>query len=561
MNEMKTNQQPVIPPVLLLLIALGGLLVALFVWVTQPSFGVIGVGALGVSGLSLLMWALLVPEQLMALLRGRALSFGGTALLVTVVLVIVLALVYILIRNQNLRVDFSERNQFTLTEEVRDLVEIIAADPTTPDLRIVGFYGGTLAAQRGQIEVLLREFEAVSEGRVDYEFIDPDLQPALAERYAAQAGSVFLVPLVDGAPDIEQAEPIAAADQRLIAEALIRVSALGDFRAYFLVIDETTTIENAEGTGLATLATGFRDIFGWQVEEITISELTNPELGPELGAAEDGEVIVIPGGRDPLPDQAVAALRDYVADGGDLVIFSAPNLEGGDSLATGPQMTALLEETFGVSVNSDLVIDLGGLVGGQSVADLLVENFSDQFIVSGLQGQASVQMQLAQSLNIADDLPESVTVTPLARTSDQAYAKEGLNYSTEIEMAALEQAEGDRTGELVVGLVAENTALGARLVLWGNDVLPQNVWRQFDGFGIRNFEVARRSIFWAGEYDTFLANLPTISFEALPQDTPLLADAQQLGVVQFVTLLVMPFGVLALGAFVWWLRRERRPAV
>src|SRR5215212_6067295 len=89
-----TQQEPFIPPQYLLILSALGFLVAVVVAVTQPEFGVVGYGGLAFGVLALLMWVLLAPQQARSTFTGRTARFGGTSLLVTIVLLVAMALIY-----------------------------------------------------------------------------------------------------------------------------------------------------------------------------------------------------------------------------------------------------------------------------------------------------------------------------------------------------------------------------------------------------------------------------------------------------------------------------------
>jgi len=42
-----------------------------------------------------------------------------------------------------------------------------------------------------------------------------------------------------------------------------------------------------------------------------------------------------------------------------------------------------------------------------------------------------------------------------------------------------------------------------------------------------------------------------------PQDQPIFADEQSLRNINFITIFILPFGVLLIGVLVWWNNRER----
>jgi len=76
---------------------------------------------------------------------------------------------------------------------------------------------------------------------------------------------------------------------------------------------------------------------------------------------------------------------------------------------------------------------------------------------------------------------------------------------------------------------------------------------------VSNLSVAFNAFVWATNFNDFFQRTTIVS-DIRPQDTPIFADAQTLRLINFVTIVLLPFGVLAAGAFVWWNGRERQRA-
>ena len=549
----------VIPPGLLLGLSAIGFFVALGVALTQNAFNIVGWAGLAIGILSLVAWAFLAPEQLTKLLRGRALSYGGTGFVVTGVFIAALVLIYILIDRQGWRVDLSTGEFFSLTQEAEVLVTQLTLDPATPDIRIIAFYGPAQGGQRDRLAVLLDDVVRASNGSISYEFIDPDRQPLLTESYGAVAGQLYIAPLTDeGEPSIEQAEQVGGTGQQAIIDALIRVTATGDFRAYFLTVQDGVPLDDNSPSGANILATSLRDTFNWTVENTSLLDLSDPD-SDVLGAAADGEVLVIPGGSAPLPDEALTVLTDYLDGGGNVVIFGGISFDGDEltALATADNLSGYLQDSFGVQMQNNTVIDLNSTFALGSPLDLVVQEFApDQRITRNYGEGQSLVLRVPHSLSIADEAPENVAVTPLAFSTEAAYAKDDLNFSREITGEQIQQANDDTTGPFVLGAAAENTETGAKLVLWGSESLLYNQFQQFDQLGLRNIDAARNSLFWAADYENFFENIPQLSINEQPQNQPVLASPEQLRSITFVAMGVLPFSVLGVGVFVWWRRRQ-----
>ena len=118
---------------------------------------------------------------------------------------------------------------------------------------------------------------------------------------------------------------------------------------------------------------------------------------------------------------------------------------------------------------------------------------------------------------------------------------------------ALEPDAEGLSGPLVLAAAAENSATGARVVLFGSTSLLANAFNNING--VANFDVATGSIFWATDFEDWFSQV-NIQSAARAQDAPIFADAQSVALINVITSLLLPFGVLALGALVWLNNRE-----
>ncbi len=234
------EQEPLIPPRYLLILSALGFLVALIVKATQPEFGVVGYGGLAFGVLALLMWVLLAPDQARSVLTGRTARFGGTSLLVTVLLIAVLIGVYAVVRNANLRADLTQTDKYSLTPESQQAIAALAAEPGTPNVKIVAFYGPSQAGSRDQDSLLFEDYKQTSNGKIDYEFVDPEQQPQTVSLYGVtRAGQIAVVKLNDdGTPDTQNAQIVNTFGQGDITNAILKVSSSGVFNAYFLTVQD-----------------------------------------------------------------------------------------------------------------------------------------------------------------------------------------------------------------------------------------------------------------------------------------------------------------------------------
>ncbi|NWF69579.1 MAG: Gldg family protein [Chloroflexi bacterium] len=563
------ENEPFIPPNILLGLAALGLTVALFVRLTQPQFGVIGWGTLAFTVLALAAWAVLAPEQAREFMRGRALRFGGVSVFVTVLVLAVLVVSYGFIKDRGWRADLTESEEFTLTEDARAAMRVVANDPNVPPMRILAFYGGDQADRRDQDTVLFEDYiEAATSdagvAKLSYQFVDPDRNPTQVELYGVLPGQLVVVEInPDGTENIENkqvVDPNAAQFggpdfQTSLTNAILRVGASGDFRAYFLSVQDGLELDDEGDEGLSIIRDSLVDRFGWNVQQLTAVQLSGPQSTVTLNdPAADGEVLIVPGGSEALRDSDLQTIIDYVDAGGNLIIFADLGAENdGESLATAENMGRWLWDAFGVRFSQEVVLDQS-LSLQTPIQPASVEFSDSNYITASFGGQDAVVFFAPHALEIADTLPTNVSVTELAFSSDQAYSKT----LEELLNEEINPTDSDPTGRFVLALVAENSATGARVVLFGSTNLASNGWAQASSLGVRNIDMAFNAIVWVtGFNDFFVEQIPRVEESFDPQDAPFAATQQEIRNINVLTLLVLPFGVLLIGVLVWWFSRER----
>ena len=70
-NPNLSEQEPFIPPFYMLVLAAIGLVIAIVVAFTQPTFTVVGWGGLGLALVSIIVWGFMAPDQVRSLVTGR----------------------------------------------------------------------------------------------------------------------------------------------------------------------------------------------------------------------------------------------------------------------------------------------------------------------------------------------------------------------------------------------------------------------------------------------------------------------------------------------------------
>ncbi|MDE0608433.1 MAG: hypothetical protein OXH77_00785 [Anaerolineaceae bacterium] len=555
MQDKLSDDQPFLPPRSLLLLALAAGLAALLTFAINAD-AVVAWGALGIALLALLGWGFTAPQQVRAVLTGRTLRFGGTSLLVTLVVLAALVAIYTFVRQANLSVTLSESNEYALSSEGRSAIAAIGADPTLPPVHVTTFISATSAGIRDQLELLMEEYVSVSQGKVISEFVDLDRNPLRAEQMgAANPNQQFVTRLnAEGQPDLEEGELLRFFSQDGLTNAILRNAVAGDFRTWFIEVQDGPGMNASGPEGLSTLSLGLEQQLDWTNREVPLLDFTRPESELRLNdPAIDGEIMIIAGGSRPLSEPELAVLTDYLDGGGKLILLAAPGLETGSApLAADAALGDWLYQHFGLRFRNDMVLDRS-----QAFQNPLYPVSTDMDAYHRItqpysQGFALV-FEAPHSIEIAEQPPASVTLTSLASSSPDSYNMRGFSAVLE---GNIEPEETSLTGPLVLAAAAENSETGARVVLFGSTSMLANGFTGING--VANFDVAVDSIFWATDFEDWFSQV-NIQSAARPQDAPLFADAQSLALINVITSLLLPFGVLAIGALVWYRNRESAP--
>ena len=446
------------------------------------------------------------------------------------------------------RADVTATKQFSLADQTRDILR----DLPEPVEAIAFFVPGdpTQEQFRQDAEDLLAEFERRSTD-FDYRFVDPDRNPGEATRFGVRQyptiaffGTHSQRVSQVGAPRFQE---------RDFATALLIATGVERKQLYVLTGHGERDAEDfdpgSEGFGFA-----IEGLFGdnYAVEILSLLEI--PEIPP------DAAVVIVAGPTKELEEQESEALHSYLKGGGRAIFLLEPNP---------PQSFRDLLARWGIRVNDGIAIDLGSFVAGQAQTPLiqrrqyldtlpsittdLEETFlpgSTGFDYPGLYFLPGFQTTFDPEQDPPPD-PTRITFLPLAGTSLLSCMTPDLDASDC-------QGEGTRFGLSLLSAMAINAVAPideepdpeasrlASIVLIGDSDFVTNKYFYSRG----NSDFFLNSVNWLTEDIALSSARPKPrSFRLLVLTRP------EMRFIQYSSWLLLPVGILLLGAVAWWRRR------
>jgi ABC-type uncharacterized transport system involved in gliding motility auxiliary subunit len=370
----------------------------------------------------------------------------------------------------------------------------------------------------GAMEELLEEYTYAS-NRVSHENVDPDLNPSVARQY--EIDSYGTIVFESGGRRFDA----SGIQEQDITSGILRVSRDVQKKVYFLTGHRERDIQSLDRVGYSQ-ARGALEDDGYVVEPLN---LATADAVPA-----DATVLILAAPQTPLLPTEREALRVYFNEGGKALILQDPTHEAG--------LNTLLAD-WQVGFGAGLIIDAGNSLLGEPTVPM-VDDYPFSQITKDLPMTFFPLARPVDDLADQEDPPSGRTFTTLAQSGPRSWEE------TNMEDRQAKPDEGvDRAGPLVMAAILEQE-LGAkgkmRLILFGDSDFATN--RAIASLG--NEDLFANSISWLAEDEELIAIRPRP-----PQKRELFLNYAQSRLVGYISWLLLPIAVLAIGARVWWRRR------
>lgn len=487
--------------------------------IVSGSLGPVPLGLL-ITGIVLTGLWLLFQAHKTSWWEQRSTQASTNALVATISVLVILALVNFLATRYPLRVDLTENQLLTLAPESRQLVRQLHQP-----VKVLVFDRTPNPQDR---ELLLNYQRQGPE--FHFEYIDPQAQPELAEKFGVkQPGEVYLA-----ANRTRKFVQVVSPQDRLsevqLTNAIEQLQNGSTSKVYFI-----------QGHGERPLIAGQGSVS----QALSILKDKNftalpLNLTQQTSVPQDASVVVVDGPKQALFDREVKALSNYLNQGGSLLLLIDPNINS--------HLEGLLK-TWGIKLDNSLVVDISGTGAGYGPAVPVVNQYGNHPITKDFGNNYSFY-PISQPITVTQ-VP-GVQATPLLLTNPypNSWAHTNLK-SQDLKF----DPKTDRKGPLILGVAASrpgesksnNKPSESRLVVFGNSTFATDglIGQQL------NSDVFLNSVSWLSKDN----NQPLSIRPKQEKNRRINITHMQAILLGWTSLLLFPVIGLAAAVLLWWKRR------
>jgi ABC-type uncharacterized transport system involved in gliding motility auxiliary subunit len=471
--------------------------------------------------LGLAVYAIMEPDRVRRFFTGRQARYGSNALVMTIAFLGILIVGNVLAYQNPVPIaDLTEDKVNTLSPELAAALETLPEKVTATAF----FAQGSNTESTDQ---LLNNIKANSNGKFDYQFINPDRDPQAAMNAGITGDGKILLQMGD------RKEIVAFSSETEILKGMLRLLNPGNNVIYFLTGHGERDVEQAGEASMTRAKTTLES------KNYTVKSLN---LLAENQIPEDASLIVIAGPLQPVSADEVNLLKEYLAGGGSLIVMEDPTAltEFGD--ASDP-LADMLAQDWGITLNNDIVIDLNS---PQPTTAAAAYYDSAHPVTVNMNNLVSF-FPFTRSFTLAS-ATESATLTPLVQTNERSWGETDFTSLTQ-GGSEVGMDPNEVQGPLTLAVAGENPTTGGRLVVFGTSNFA--VDQIFDAYG--NGDMFVNSVDWSAEQEDLTNITPKT-----PTERTFKIPSQPVWIVILLsTVFVIP-GLVVLAGVSTWLSRRRK---
>jgi ABC-type uncharacterized transport system involved in gliding motility auxiliary subunit len=480
----------------------------------------LGLGALTGFILGLAIYAILDPERARIFLTGRQAQYGSNAVIMLLAFIGIVITVNVIAFQNPKQWDVTEDQSNTLADET---ITTLQSLPDT--VTAMAFYSGNL--NPASATQLMDRFKAESGGKFDYQIIDPLNNPVAAQEAGITSDGQIV--LVMGT----ERETISYASEQELTNGLIRLMNPRQPVIYFVTGHGERDTETSGETGFTQVRLALEG------RNYIVKTLNLPA---EKQIPADAEIVIVAGPQVPLAQAEVDLLKDFQLNGGALIVMEDPLIvtqfgETADPLAD------YLSNTWGITLNNDLIINPNAPTN-PTLAD--VGEYASHPITNRM-NKINTIFPVARSLTLDPTINPAAAPLALVTTFEQAWGERDMKSINDNQISF--DPNSDLAGPVTVVAAAQDSATGARLVVFGNSAFALDPNLSAAG----NSSFITNTVDWAAGEESLISLSSKQSIDR---------QFKQPGVLQLISsvllaVCVLPLIVIGAGVASWLTRRRR----
>ena len=446
-------------------------------------------------------------------LQARQTKYGGYLAVYVIVVLAIVAGANWLANQNNKSFDTTANKRFSLSDATKKTLQGLKNDVT------ITYFDKTTQFETAR--ATLDRYRDAS-GKIKLNFIDPEKKPEIARLAHVQTfGSIFVDN--EGTKKHEEAKSLTEEE---ITGALKRSMTSSVRTACFV-----------SGSGESSIADTEREGYSRFKDYLEKSSVKTKEL-PLLQKAEidkDCTIVVIAGPTHDYIPPVRDAIKKFVDDGGKALVMFTPAIgDRGGATEGEPNLEKMIAD-WGVTVDNDLVYDVGPYAQVFGEAAPVVGHYESHPITREM-GRSATVFPLSRSLNIT----AGKGIEKLFETSGTSYMKTDLHPPIKLD------PDKDKKGPFTLG--AAGTVNGkSRVVIVGSSSWISNSALSYP---TANKDLALNMINWLTA-DESLISIPTKE----PEDRRIMLSRNQMNMIALSSVIFLPLLVVLSGVAVWWKRR------
>ncbi|MDP9171779.1 MAG: GldG family protein [Acidobacteriota bacterium] len=454
-------------------------------------------------------------EGLMAndFMKARQTKYGAyAAVYVLVVLCVIFAANY-LAKDHNKTVDVTSNKRFTLSDQTKKVVGGLK--------KPVNIYYFDKSDSYERARDMLDRYKNLS-SQISVNYVDPDKKPDVAR---VEGMHNFGDIIVDNGAKKETAKGLTEEE---LTGAIIRDLKNGARNACFVAGSGEHSLTESGREGYSTLKDALEKN-NYKTQAISLIE--KPEI------PKDCNIVVVGGPKRDYLQPALDALKAYVQAGGHAIFNFDPVLNlPDDKLGDTPNLASLVE-TWGVTANQDVILDLSSASRLFGQLSPVVGSYEPHAITRVMGDNASV-FPLARSLTVKAPAEKlfSTTTGSFSLTNPKLPIKE-----SDLDKAA--------KGPFVLGaaITVGSGATAGRVVVVGSANWMAN---QILSAPVANRDLALNVMNWLTSDEDLISIRPKE-----PEDRRLRVTGSGMRIIFLTSVIFLPLMVILSGVSTWWKRR------